>query len=267
MDIMNDLPEAQFNNIDDLLAFVSIYDDDNRTRAYFELLNDHVDLIKNKICLEAGCGFGLMAERMAQLGAKKVYAVEANPHLYDIAAHRLAGYKNVQVIHSDIRDFTPQETIDLLVHEFFGQLLCDEDIHVLDHLVFSPKIIMPNQAKLKMSLFCKDDLLDEVVTDSVLNKLNGALVSGLFDDEEIVLHETILEWRPDRHEFQKIIDLKQRHGDMLCMGLEVFHDDTFVCRAGDCDNWSLVWTPRAGERFEIMFDPVERGTVVHFNWL
>lgn len=267
MDIMNELPETQFNDIDDLLAFISIYDDDNRTRAYFRMLDKHSDLIQNKVCLEAGCGFGLMAEYMAKCGAKKVYAVEANRHLCDIAKKRLADYDNIEVVHSDIRDFTPDVSIDLLVHEFFGQLLFDEDIHVLDELCFSPKMIMPNRAELKMSLFTQEECVDDVVTQYVLLKLDGALVSGLFEDEDIILDKTILEWQPGRKDFQKTVGISQQKGDVLCFGLEVFHNDEFICRAGECDNWSLVWTPRAGDKFDIKFEPAERGTEVKFSWI
>ncbi len=266
MDIMNDLPEAQFNNLDDLLAFISIYDDENRSRAYFNMLENHVDLIQHKICVEAGCGFGLMAEHMAKLGAKKVYAVEANPFLFDIAKKRLSVYENIQVVHADIRDFKPDDPIDLLVHEFFGQLVLDEDIYVLDQLAFEPAHIMPNRASLKMSLLQQNDLIDESITDDVLKRLKGALVSGLFEDEGIIPKETILEWRPGRKEFQTTVDLSGQNGDVLCFGLEIFHNDDFICRAGECDNWSLVWTPRAGEMFDLRFEPAERGTSVLFKW-
>lgn len=264
---MNELPEAQFNDIDDLLAFVSIYDDENRTHAYFEMLDKNIELIQDKVCVEAGCGFGLMAERMAMLGAKKVYAVEANRHLYEIAKNRLVSFDNIEVVFSDIRQFLPDEKIDLLVHEFFGQLLFDEDIHVLDELLFSPHVTMPNKATLNMSLFPKNDVIDDVVTDDVLKRLDGALISGLFEDEAIKLNDVIMQWQPGRQELKTTVDLSQHDGDVLCFGLEIFHDDQFICRAGECDNWSLVWTPRAGERFELKFQPTDRGTAVFFDWL
>ena len=267
MDIINELPQDQFNNIDDLLAFVSIYDDEERTNAYYSLLDDFGDKITEKYCVEAGCGFGLLAERMAQLGAKKVYAVEANPHLFDIAAHRLSRYSNIQVIHSDIRNFVPDEIIDVLVHDFFGQLVFDEDIYVLDQLLFSPKYILPNRALLKMSLLSSEHYVDDVVSPNVVKKLDGALVSGLFEENDLALDRTILQWQPGEQSRKTTINLSGQTGDLLCFGLEIYQNDKFICRAGVCENWSLVWTPRSGDEFTLEFKPSARGTEVHIDWI
>ncbi len=266
MDIMNELSGKTFEEIDDLLAFVSIYDDENRTRAYFKLLEDSRRLINAHVCVEAGAGFGLMAERMSILGAKKVYAVEANDHLFDIARKRLQKYDNIEVVHADIRDFDPQEEINVLVHEFFGQLLFDEDIHVLDRLKFTPRHILPNQAKLQMSVLSSADFTDDVVSTDVLQKLSGVLVSGLFDADDVLPNNEILQW-PQRAVSKTVVDLSGKKGDLLCFGLEVYHNDRLACRAGACDNWSLVWTPRAGNKFELDFKPTARGAAVYFNWI
>ncbi len=264
---MNELPDEQFEQIDDLLAFVSIYDDDNRREAYFRLLEEHEAQIKGVVCVEAGCGFGVMAEKMAQLGARRVYAVEANPHLYAVARQNLRPYKNVRVVHSDIRDFQPPEPVSILVHEFFGQLLFDEDIHVLNQLQFVPDQILPNKAILELKLLSSANFVDEVVTADVLQKLRGALVSGLFDAEDVVPDVPIMQWQPGLKQFAAEFHLKDRRGDLLCFGLKIFHDQKIVCRAEECDNWSYVWTPRAGDAFRLEFTPGERGAEVTFNWL
>ncbi|MBN1481584.1 class I SAM-dependent methyltransferase [candidate division KSB1 bacterium] len=264
---MNDFSAAEFDRLDDLLAFVSIYDDDNRTQAYFNLLDKNVKNIRDKVCVEAGCGFGILAEHLAQLGAKKVYAVEANQHLYDIAAHRLSSYRNVELVCADIRDFSPREPVHLLVHEFFGQLLLDEDIYVLDQLTFVPKVILPNQARLNISVLPASEFVDACVTQIVLEKLKGALVAGLFDANNVQPEQLILTWQPGLKTYQTIVDIHDSPGDVLCFGLEIYHDDSFVCRAGECDNWSLVWTPRAGDQFLLKFTPANRGTFVQFRWL
>lgn len=267
MDIMNDLAEKDLYEIDDLLAFVSIYDDDKRTQAYFDLFDKNSDLIRDSVCVEAGCGFGVMAERLAQLGARKVYAVEANQHLYDIAQQRLQSYDNVKVIFADIRHFVPPEAVHILVHDFFGQLLFDEDLYVLNEITFKPNIILPNQAWLNLAVLSADDYVDACVTPMVLEKLKGVLVSGLFDVGDVRPQKRIMRWQPGHESFQAKVDIHNFRGDLLCFGLEIWHDDSFVCRAGECDNWSLVWTPRAGEQFFLKFTPAARGTLVRFRWL
>jgi len=70
VDILNRLPEDRYNEVDDLLTFVSIYDDDERTRAYEAMLRRHRDLIEGKVVVEAGCGLGIFSAAMARLGAR-----------------------------------------------------------------------------------------------------------------------------------------------------------------------------------------------------
>ena len=86
MDILNVLPEATFAALDDLLTFISIYDDRARTRAYLRLLRAHRRTIAGAVCVDAGCGMGYFSEELVRLGARRVYAVEANPHLYALAS-------------------------------------------------------------------------------------------------------------------------------------------------------------------------------------
>lgn len=267
MDIMNELPPRKFEAVDDLLAFTSIYDDEKRIIAFKKLLKKNEHLIKDAVCLEAGCGFGLFAEYMAELGAKIVYAVEVNPNLYEIACDRLAPWKNIHVIHSEICTFRPHEQVDVLVHELFGQLLYDEDIHALNDLRFTPKHVFPNQAKLMGRLVNSADYLDETVTPQVLEKLDGCLISGLFDDEDIELEFPVVGWQFGGYTEMSTCDLKDRSGDLLVMGLHIYHENEFICQAGDCSNWSMVWTPRTGDKFSIAFHPTERGTETYFSWI
>ncbi len=267
MDIMNELPEKRFNELDDLLAFISIYDDENRTNAYLAMLEENRHRIKNKVCVEAGCGFGLISEYMAKLGAKKVYAVEMNPQLYQIARERLNKYHNVDVIYADMLDFTPREKVDVLIHELYGQLLYDEDIYVLDRLNFSPNLVLPNHAVLMGGCMNSQEMVDDTVTPEILHKLSGALVSGLFDDEDIQLTFPIVPWNYGASHFETICDISAQDGDLLYMGLYILDNNKVICRAGECSNWSYVWTPRNGDRFSLSFKPSSRGTQVLFDWL
>ncbi len=267
MDIMNELPEERFNEVDDLLAFISIYDDEVRTQAYLDMLRKNQDLIRGAVCVEAGCGFGYMAEEMARLGAKTVYAVEVNPQLYRIARQRLKPYKNIRVVQSDIRDFSPAEPVNVLVQELFGQLLYDEDLYSLDSLQFKPLHYLPHKAYLSMNVFNSFNYVDETVSPHALHELKGALISGLFDDEKVTLEYPVLDWTPGKSKRQTIVDLSGFQGDLLCFGLQIEHDRKIICQAGQCSNWSMVWTPRAGDRFELKFKTSRRGTQVYFKWI
>ncbi len=266
MDIINELDENRFNKIDDLLAFISIYDDENRTNAYLEMLTQNKAYIENAVCVEAGCGFGILSEHMSKLGAKQVYAVETNIKMYQIAKKRLEKYDNVTVIHSDIQSFVPPEPVAVLVQELFGQMLYDEDILSLEKLQFKPSKVFPDHAILRGGCIDSKILKDDVIDKNVLEQLDGALVSGLFDDEDIELDFTVIEWKFGKPVFNTVCDISKYKGDVLYFGLEILNDNQPICQAGICDNWSYVWTPRTGNRFELSFQQMDRGTAVYFNW-
>lgn len=267
MEIINELSEEKFYEIDDLLAFISIYDDQNRFRGYLQLIEILEENIRGAVCLEAGCGFGLFSEEMARRGARKVYAVEANPSLFEIAKKRLHKYPNIELILSDIRDFIPEDPVDILLHDFFGQLLYDEDLFVLDSLRFKPARIVPNWAVLKGGLTFSRKMVDSTVTQQVLKKLQGVLVSGLFDEQNLPLQFSILEWLPAKPNYHTKFNLSDYEGDLLYFGIQIFQDDQLLCQSGICENWSYIWTPRAGNIFELQFTPDKQGMKVYFNWI
>jgi 16S rRNA A1518/A1519 N6-dimethyltransferase RsmA/KsgA/DIM1 with predicted DNA glycosylase/AP lyase activity len=267
MDIMNHLGPGRFADVDDLLAFISIYDDERRTRAYRRMIRAEAAVIKNGICVDAGCGLGLFSEEMARLGAQRVYAVEANRSLYELARTRLQRYANVTVIHEDIARFKPREKVDVLVHEFFGQLLYDEDLMALRRLRFTPRLFLPDGARLMAGVCSAKRLVDKNVTLAVLQRLNGVLVSGLFEDRLLSFKVPVLSWTPRRYVTSALCDLHALNGDLLYFGLQVLHRDRMICQSGRCENWSAVWTPRAGDRFRIDFAQAGRGMDVFFAWL
>jgi SAM-dependent methyltransferase len=267
MDIMNHLGPGRFADVDDLLAFISIYDDERRTRAYRRMIRSESAAVKNAICVDAGCGLGLFSEEMAKLGAQRVYAVEANRSMYELARTRLQRFANVTVIHEDIALFKPRQRVDVLVHEFFGQLLYDEDLLALQRLRFAPRLFLPDQARLMAGLCPAKRMVDNTVTMEVLQRLNGVLVSGLFEDRLLSYKVPVLSWTPRRYVTSAVCDLRALSGDLVYLGIQLFHRDTMICQSGRCENWSAVWTPRAGDRFRLDFKPAGRGTNAFFAWL
>lgn len=268
MDIMNKLPDHQFQDADDFLAFTSIYEDENRTKAYLKMLNRNRKVIQGGCCVEAGCGLGIFAGHMAAMGAKKVYAVEQNRLMYQMAKERLSTCSNVEVVHSRIEDFCPPEHIDVLVHEFFGQLLFDEDLNSLDNIKFKPGIILPDSGRLCCGVLDATPYTDEFVTPTTIKKLNGVLVSGLFESQNNELQFPVVDWHAEKpFNFETEINIATHEGDLLAFGLQVYNKGTLLCEAEKCDNWSLVWTPRSGNQFAISFEPGLYGSEVLFRWL
>ncbi len=268
MDIMNRLSPERFREVDDVLAFISIYDDVERAYAYRQLLYSLQGLIQNAVCVEAGCGFGWFSAEMARLGARKVYAVEQNAVLVEMARERLAEFPQIEVIHSPIQDFIPPEPVDFLLHEFYGQLLYDEDLHYLNQLKFQPRYVAPNGGELLAGIYPAKDFTDSVVTLDVLQRLDGVLISGLFDDTEAELAFPVMRWRYGQpFDLEQSYRLPEVSGELLAFGVQISHDERPVCRAGVCENWSYVWTYRSGEAFQFTFYPGQAGEEVGFTWL
>ncbi len=268
MDIMNILDPQRYEEVDDLLAFISIYDDEQRTKVFNDLLESHKADIQGKVCVELGCGLGFLSEKMAQLGAKRVYAIERNPYLFQLARKRLRHYKNVIVVLSDAREFEPPEPVDVLVHEFYGQMLFDEDLFVLEELSYQPKLVLPDGGNLLAGTVDVEDFEDEVVDSEMIRYLDGVLVSGLFDEEGCELRKRVAHWSyGKRFNREYTVDIAELEGDLLYFGVEIEHSGQTLCQAGICSNWSYVWTYRTGDRFMIRFVPADRGFDIEFKWV
>ena len=272
MDILNSLSRRRFEELDDLLAFVSIYDDHRRTRAFVSLLREHATRIRGAVCVEGGSGLGTLSIEMARLGARKVYAVEHNPLLADLARQRVSSLprslaKCIEVVRLPLQRFRPTEHIHVLVHEFYGQLLYDEDLWVLEHLKFRPDLVLPDGGELRVAVGSSRAYRDRVVTPDVLQRLDGVLVSGLYEERVNVLRRPVLRWRYGQGLRSVPHDLGGLRGDLVCFGLVVTHGKKKVCEAGVCPNWSYVWTLRSGNRVSFRFRRTSRGAECGFRWL
>lgn len=271
MDILNSLSPRRFREADDLLAFISIYDDDRRTRAFLKLIHSHARQIRGSVCAEGGAGLGVFAAEMARLGARKVYAVEQNPLLAKLARLRFQKLpkdvsRRIEVIETPLQLFHPPERVHVLVHEFYGQLLYDEDLWALDHLQFQPDVVLPDGGELRAGIVSSRTYSDRVITVEVVRALRGVLVSGLFEERLKELQTPILRWqfgeglRAIDHSFAK------RRGDLLCVGLIVRHNGKDICEAGRCPNWAYAWTPRLGNAVSLRFQRSSAGMECDFQW-
>jgi hypothetical protein len=216
----------------------------------------------------------MLSMEMVKLGARQVYAIEQNPLLAKLARERIAQLpknlaQRVEVIETPLQEFRPPQKIGVLVHEFYGQLLYDEDLWVLENLKFHPQLVLPDGGELLAGVVSSQRYTDEVATSLLLKALDGALVAGLFEEKLRELQFPVLRWRFGRGLAQIKSTLAHQSGDLLCFGVAVTHRGQSFCEAGRCSNWSYVWTPRCGDRFEFVFRPVAEhaGRECLFRWL
>ena len=272
MDILNRLSASRFRAVDDLLAFISIYDDHQRTRAYRRLLRSHRRFIRNAVCVEGGAGLALFSIEMARLGARKVYAIEQNALLAKLAQARIDRQprwvrKRIELVHLPLQQFRPPENVNVLVQEFYGQLLYDEDLWVLEKLKFQPELVLPNGGELHAGIVSSASYRDPVIGKDEVKSLDGVLVAGLFEERLTELRVPVLRWeygkglRQLNHRFDNL------RGDLLCLGLVVTHNGQRVCEAGKCPNWSYVWTYRRGNAISLSFRRAGPTMDTVFRWM
>jgi len=271
MDILNTLPQKRFRQLDDLLAFISIYDDRRRTKSYLTLLHSFRKRIAGSVCVEGGCGLGIFSAELARLGARKVYAVEQNPLLAQLCRKRFDRLpkhltRQIELIVSPLQDFRPPVPVNVLVHEFYGQLLYDEDLWVLGRLKFDPDVVLPDGGELRAGVVRSVDYFDRVVTGSVIEKLDNVLVSGLFREKLSELQMPVLRWKFGKGLSHISHSFKQKRGDLACFGVVITHRGKTICEAGRCPNWSYVWTARKGNSVSFRFRRDGEFMDCRFSW-
>lgn len=254
MEILNYYPEKKLSELFDFLGFVSIYEDRERSKAYFKMMEDAREKFRGAVVVEAGAGFGEFTGRAVEMGAKKAYAVEINRYMHGVLAKKFAGSRSVRVVKKDILDFAPPgRRADILIHDLFGPLMYDESLFALEKLRFDAASVMPNGARVAMALLDSKKFIDPTVTEDVLAELRGALVADLFEPYAGRYPYEVCSWTAEGGLKHSEPDLAGKKGDLLVFCLEIFHDGKFVCSARESTNWPIVWTPRAGDRFELRF--------------
>lgn len=126
-----------------------------RMNAYHSSIFKNVKHFKDKVVLDVGTGSGILAIWAAQVGARKVYAVEATK----MAEHARAlvvgnGVENiVDVIEGSIEDIELPEKVDVIISEWMGYFLVRESmfdsvIHARDRWLKPTGVMYPSHARM-----------------------------------------------------------------------------------------------------------------------
>lgn len=134
-DLVNETNFAGLSEHEEMLS------DTVRVGAYHRGIHRNVQ--PGDVVLDLGAGTGLLSFFASRAGAKKVYAVEHSDFIdvaQEIARHN--GFTNIEFVKANSREFTPDEPIDVLIHEQMGDELFNENMleNLLDlrHRVLRP---------------------------------------------------------------------------------------------------------------------------------
>ncbi len=269
MEILNHMSYRRYSELSDFLAFVGMYEDSRRVEVYRFLMEKYRDAVEGGVVVEAGAGFGIFSEYALRLGARRVYVVERNRYMLRILRRKFGGNRRVKVVDADMMDFVPEEEVDVLIHDFYGPLLYDESLYVLERLRFEPRILLPDGGRLVMGTVPFEGILDDVVNRDVVEQLRGTLVADLFDyDSSGDFPHEVLRWKWGSGLYGRGYRFERNmEGHMIIFALELWHGDEFLCRAGECSNWPLVFTPVSGREFQFGFRWGGDFMKVYFRWV
>jgi hypothetical protein len=267
MELFNELNAFRERAIEDFLTFIPIYESRLRTRRLKSFLKNQKQLISGKTCVEAGAGRGIFAGEMVKLGARKVFAVEQSPSMFQILEEEFGKHMKISLVNSPIEKFLPAGNIDTLVHEFYGPLVLDETILSLQRLKFSPENILPDGGRLwAMPVTEKQIRQKDKVYDPAWKKvLSSALVSDVFPGIPFRPVWEVFSWDVFRggKTFEFVLP---QSCDWIALCGEITHEGNSVLKLWQTGNWPVLFTPVSGKKFRLSFRYSGGFTKVYFGW-
>ena len=131
VDGLNTMEEENKNFVGfDAKSYQAMISDKSRTPLFYQAMEDRIT--EGQVVLDLGTGpFAIFAIKAAELGAKKVYAIEANKEAARVARETVAkkGYNDIiEVFEGFSTDIELPEKVDLVVAEIIGSIVSEEGV-------------------------------------------------------------------------------------------------------------------------------------------
>ncbi|XP_039250796.1 protein arginine N-methyltransferase 6-like [Styela clava] len=162
--------KSYFESYCDISVHEEMLGDGERTNAYKKAIFSCRDAISGKVVLDVGAGTGILSCFCAQVGAAKVYAVEASKiakQAEKVVEHN--GLQDrVQVIHGVMEEVNLPEKVDIIVSEWMGYCLLYESmlssvIWARDKWLKPGGLMLPDHATIFVAPVCDDEVMVEKV--------------------------------------------------------------------------------------------------------
>ncbi|XP_011159331.1 protein arginine N-methyltransferase 6 [Solenopsis invicta] len=152
--------DQYFESYEELDIHQLMLSDKTRVLAYKSAIFNSKEQFQDKIVMDIGAGSGILSIFCAQVGAKKVYAVEASILAKSIDQVSIENnvQDKVEVIHSKVEDIRPGslENVDIIISEWMGFYLVHEGmldsvLFARDNFLHEDGLLFPSIAKLYVS--------------------------------------------------------------------------------------------------------------------
>jgi len=266
-EIVNKLPAKKFQEADEFLNFLGIYEDEKRNQSFSRLIERNGCFIAGRTGVEAGAGLGSLTQVLLDAGAKKVYAVEENSFCAQFLKNRFKSNNKVKVIHDKIENFTPprKEKMQFLFQELYGPLLLDESLLSLEKIKFDPGIVLPDSGLILGEVVRLEDFNDPTITEDIINLLEGTLVTDLFLNFRFKKPFVIGSWQFRKGQRNYSFEAGITKKGILSLGMEVWHGQRKVSGTGYCFNWPYIFVPVKPGTVNLRFQYSKGLTEVEFR--
>ncbi|KAL0122363.1 hypothetical protein PUN28_007233 [Cardiocondyla obscurior] len=152
--------DEYFKSYEELDTHQLMLSDKTRVLAYKNAIFNSKETFQNKVVMDVGAGLGILSIFCAQVGAKKVYAVEASMLAKNIEQVSIENnvQDKIEVIHSKVEDIRPGslEKVDIIISEWMGFYLVHEGmldsvLFARDNFLHEDGLLFPSVAKLYAS--------------------------------------------------------------------------------------------------------------------
>ncbi|CBY00477.1 hypothetical protein LEMA_P016070.1 [Plenodomus lingam JN3] len=173
-----------------------------RTEGYRDFIEKNLEVFKDKVVLDVGCGTGILSLFSARAGAKKVFAVD-NSGIVTRAKEIIAknGYADrIEVIQGRVEDFNTQrligkEKVDIIISEWMGygllfEGMLDSVLRARDMYLKPDGILVPSHCNIRLAPISDADWIADSTSEKFWKDVYGfdfspMIPGGLLNRHEI----------------------------------------------------------------------------------
>uniref|UniRef100_A0A671LIV6 Protein arginine N-methyltransferase 3 n=1 Tax=Sinocyclocheilus anshuiensis TaxID=1608454 RepID=A0A671LIV6_9TELE len=151
--------EAYFSSYGHYSIHEEMLKDKVRTESYRDFMYHNMDVFKDKVVLDVGCGTGILSMFAAKAGARKVIAVDQSEIIYQamdiVRSNKLED--TITLIKGRIEEIDlPVEKVDIIISEWMGYFLLfesmlDSVLYARDRYLAEDGLVYPDRCNISLA--------------------------------------------------------------------------------------------------------------------